>query len=161
MESVVVQWQTDLDAVRIISEESSGNQRGRSAMQCEFTWAAPFWDDRASRKHRRPSKDSRRNWNRSILALGTIGAEPAVYNPHLSRDEIRRVEMECVMVEGVAQELPRSICHIRRFYRRFEAEVGACEGAKTKYIFVQYGNNGSVHGYPASEAYLRKKGAPI
>jgi hypothetical protein len=130
-------------------------------MQCEVKWAVPYWDDPASRKHRKPSPRSKRNWDRSILAASTVGDSAAVYDPNLTRGDIQRMEMECVTVKGVAQELPCSICHVRRFYRRFDSEIGACWGSKTKYILVQYNNNGSVHGYPASEAYLRDKGAQL
>ena len=124
----------------------------------DVQFSPPAWNEVASRKHRRTGGRCLRLWERSIIAAQTGDAdEPAVYDPRLTADAIRDMEMECV--SGLGIELPRTIPHVRRFYRVFDWIVGASDGKKTDCIFVQYNSDGAVHGYPATREYLRGKGA--
>jgi len=108
-------------------------------------------------------------WERSLLTLGTTQGGAAVFDPQFSLAQIEAMGMGCLRIdengvvlpeEGVV-EIQVNVCHIRRFYRRFDFITGACDGAKTAYLFVEYVNSGPVHGWPASEACLKKKGAQI
>lgn len=137
-------------------------------MQCEVDWNAPRWDRMACRKHFKPSVQSRRNWNRSILTIYTRDGGAAVFDPNLTLGQIEAMGMSCLqMVDGNIEaadgvvEFHGPVCHIRRFYRRFDFVVGACDGEQTNYLFVEYVNMGSVHGWPASVKCLRRKGANL
>ena len=92
----------------------------------------------------------------------------AVFDPNLTLGQIEEMGMSCLRVvdgnvevaDGVV-EFHGPVCHIRRFYRRFDFVVGACDGEQTNYLFVEYINTGSVHGWPASVKCLRRKGANV
>ena len=123
-------------------------------------WAPPRWNAVAGRKHRRYGPRQRKLWDRSLIVAQTAEkGEPSIYDPHLEEAEIRRMEMSCVEGEGV--ELPCAIAHVRRFYRAFDRCIGASEGQRTNYIFVQWNSEGSVHGYPVTKRYLKSKGAAL
>lgn len=101
----------------------------------------------------------------NLLVDDTVGRrKKSLYNPYLSRNEIRLMELACIKIaksdlnEG---ELPINVCHVRRFYKRFADPIGASEGAKTNFILVQYSYTGEVHGYPVTEDYLRRQGANL
>jgi hypothetical protein len=137
-------------------------------MHCEVSWNEPQWDRVACRKHFKPSPSSKRNWTRSILTMYTSDGGAAVFDPNLTLSEIESMGMGCLqIVHGRVQpaagvvEFHGPVCHIRRFYKEFESTVGACDGAQTRYLFVEYISAGSVHGWPASVSCLRKKGANI
>jgi hypothetical protein len=87
-------------------------------------------------------------WERSTLAALTGGpSEPSIYDPRLTDDDIREMEMGSIQ-EDVGVGLPQHASNYRRFYRRFERDIGASEGKKTDCIMIQYDQGGSVHGYP-------------
>jgi len=134
-------------------------------MHCDVEWQQPVWNETASRKHRKAGPRSRKLWERSILAATTAGGEPAIYDPNLTRDQISEMEMECVRVRPngttLGIELPQILCHVRTFYQNFDIEIGACDGTKTTYMFVQQNHDGSVHGYPVTESHLRDRGANL
>jgi hypothetical protein len=93
----------------------------------------------------------------SLLTADTAN-QKSKYSPYLSVDQIRRMELECVTQEALRDgEIPLTVCHVKRYYRRFEDEIGAANGQKTKCILVQYSYNGDVHGYPVTEAYLQQQ----
>jgi hypothetical protein len=52
--------------------------------------------------------------------------------------------------------LPRKGDAERHFWRAMAEDVGACKGERTRYIYVLYGLSGAVHGYPVTEAWLRR-----
>ncbi len=99
-------------------------------------------------------------WDRGIIAAQTAEkGHPSIYDPSLTDGEIREMEMSCVT--GAGTELPRTLSHVRRFYRDFGTVIGASEGQKTEYVFVQYTSDGTVHGYPATSKYLESRGANL
>ena len=124
----------------------------------EAEFAPPRWVRMP--KHRKVGPRAKKLWERSILAAQTGERdEPSVYDPGLTDDEIREMEMNCVQGGGI--ELPQRACTLRRFYRAFPRCIGASEGKKTDYIMVQYDESGAVHGYPVTMDYLRSRGALI
>jgi len=104
-------------------------------------------------------------WERSTLAASTASGNDSVYNPNLTRNDIEAIEMECVRraiaVPAAHNELQLTICHVRRFYVKLGNLIGASEGIKTDYILVQYENDGSVHGWPVTEKYLKLQGVVL
>ncbi len=132
----------------------------------EAQFTPPWWDEVASRKHRRTGTRGEKMWDSSILTSQTKdGCAPAVYDPRIQRDEIGRMEMECVAqgIEGVPgiTELPQKLPHVRKFYRVLDRIIGASKGEKTNCILVLYQKTGSVHGYPVTPEYLKSKGAKV
>jgi hypothetical protein len=125
----------------------------------EAEFAPPRWVRLP--KHRKIGPRAEKMWEQSTLAAqaGKPG-EPSIYDPGLTDDAIREMEMGCVQGrDGI--ELPQRACNFRRFYRHFPECIGASEGKKTNYIMVQYDRSGSVHGYPVTAHYLRSKGAVV
>jgi hypothetical protein len=123
-------------------------------MSADAQFRAPVWSEVASRKHRRSGPTWRQKWADSELARWTTHND-SVYSPYLTRDTIERIEMETVQGQGV--EINVAAPHFRRFYRRFDGMIGASEGKKTQYILVQWNRDGTVHGYPVTERYLRQQ----
>ncbi len=124
----------------------------------EADFAPPQWVRMP--KHRKTGPRAEKMWERSILAAQTEEhGQPSIYDPGLTDDAIREMEMGCV--RGGGTELPRRVYNVRRFYRHFPQYIGASEGKKTEYIMVQYEQDGSVHGYPVTVGYLRSRGAVI
>ena len=128
---------------------------------CEHAqWAPPRWNAVAGRKHRRCGPGQRKLWDRSLIVAQTAErGEPSIYDPNLTEDAIREMEMSCVTGQGM--ELPRRSPHLRRFYRQFDFCVGASQGKRTNYIHVQWNQEGSVHGYPVTREYLKSRGADL
>ena len=130
----------------------------------EVQFTPPWWDETASRKHRRTGARSEQMWDSSILTSQTKDA-PAAYDPGIQQGEIRLMEMECV-AQGIAGapgiiELPRKLPHVRKFCRALDRIIGASDGKKTNRILVVYEQIGSVHGYPVTLEYLKSKGAKV
>ena len=61
----------------------------------------------------------------------------------------------------VGADLPQPVGreHVRRYCYCHDSEIGASLGERTPWMLVQYNNEGTVHGYPVTESYLRSKGA--
>lgn len=134
-----------------------------SLMRCNVSWSAPRWAEIASRAHRCSGRDAQRRWDMSFLTQDTTGGK-SLYDPYMQRNQIRDMELSCVTIQQNTDsegELPVDVCHVRRFYRRYQDQIGASEGVKTNCILVQYASNGDVHGYPVTESYLRLQGAQI
>jgi len=128
---------------------------------CNIQYQPAKWNRIASLKHHRRGLRVEKMWDRSILAVLTANGD-SLYDPHLTPQEIEKFEMECVTaVDKRDGELETGLPHVRRFYRKFDCNIGASEGRKTPYILVQYNNDGSVHGYPVTKEYLKSKGALI
>ena len=98
-------------------------------------------------------------WDRSILAAGTI-RKASIYDPNLTERQIQQMEMDC-LTRGIGTPIHTEICHLRKFFRRMDEDIGASDGQKTPYILVQYNHTGDVHGYPISVEGLRRAGAEI
>lgn len=124
-------------------------------MDCEVTWHAPAWNEDASRKHRLGGPHAKRNWERSITKAITKGGDhPSVYDPNLNPLEIERIEMQTI---DAAFELPQRLCTVRYFARDVGRIVGACNGEFADWVFVKYNADGSVHGYPLTQEYLKRR----
>lgn len=118
----------------------------------QLSWAEPVWDSRSYRKH---LKSTKKQWERSITrALTKEKGEPAQYDPNLTEDEVRTMEISCVKGEGT---LVRDRPHKRSYYRHVGRRIGASSGEFTEYIYVEYHNSGSVHGYPITWSELVSK----
>ena len=113
-------------------------------------------------KHRRmrgPSAEGM--WERSELAKMTgRPGQPAQYDPNLTDPDIHGMEMGCI-ARSELELTPRRRPHVREFYGRFPQYIGASEGKKTKYIYVEYHQSGAVHGRPVTGEFLKKKGVVI
>src|SRR5262249_5181402 len=121
----------------------------------------PVWNELASAPHRRWGDRAKKAWDRSFYAADTRNRK-SKYTPYLSRSDIERIEMECVLNQSVREgELTSKRCDVRLYFRRFSDFVGACRGKKVCFIVVVHESDGSVHGYPADEKYLRHLGAQI
>jgi hypothetical protein len=128
-------------------------RRGRFAME-EQSWPEPVWDTRSYRKH---LKANRRQWERSVTRAWTAEkGEPSQYDPNLSLEEIRDMEIGCVTGRGISI---RARLNKRTYYRKMGRTIGASAGEYTEYIYVEYCNSGSVHGYPITwDELVSKKG---
>jgi hypothetical protein len=130
-------------------------------------FAPPVWNELAGRRHRRRGPRQLKMWDRSILTAQTgTPDQPSLYDPNLTDQQISLLEMACVpgsnaWQSNVAIELPRTLPHVRMFYRRHDQIVGASNGKRTEYIIVKYNSDGSVHGYPVTSDYLKSKGADL
>lgn len=125
-------------------------------------FAQPRWVLTASRKHQRNGPRQRKLWDRGLIVEQTRGqGEPSIYDPNLSENVIREMDMSCVQGQGIEIRGRLSHPHIRRFYRRFDHCIGASMGQRTSYIYVEWKDEGSVHGYPITEEELRLKGADL
>ena len=127
---------------------------------CDVQWFEPYWDELAGRKHRKRGPRYIKQWDRSLIVAFTADGRESIYNPELTLDQIERLEMSTVQGDA-GGELILQICHVRKFWRRLAEDIGASQGKKTNYVLVQYNNNGSVHGYPVTESYLRQRGAQL
>ena len=115
-------------------------------------WQEPYWvADRP--KHWPPKADL---WNEVVGQTGTRGC-PARYGPHLTIDDIERIELECVHGAGVEFDSPHA--HVRYYFQELEFDVGASQGHLVRHIYVEYHQSGAVHGRPISVEELRQKGA--
>lgn len=120
---------------------------------CHLQWQPPQWNRNAHQKHRKANVTM---WNRSVTtAMTGEPEEPSQFNPYLSDPEIEKLEVACVTGGGVAI---KDRCHKRTYWMKTGQEIGACTGQKTRYIFVEYLNSGTLHGWPVSWEILRKKG---
>jgi hypothetical protein len=63
---------------------------------------------------------------------------------------LRDIEMECI---DHGTELPPAD-HVRRFYREYSFVVGASDGEETHYVYVEWSQDGSVHGRPITRTEL-------
>lgn len=70
--------------------------------------------------------------------------------------DVQRIELEAVTGHGI-EILPRKGTHERHFWRRMAHDIGANKGHRTRYLYVIYHySGGAVHGYPVTEAWLKK-----
>lgn len=122
----------------------------------EQSWAEPVWDSRSYRKH---LKANRRQWERSMTRAWTAEkGQPSQYDPNLSLDQVREMEIGCVTGHGT---LIQDRSNKRTFYQDVGRNIGASAGQFTQYIFVEFCINGSVHGYPITwDELVSKKGGP-
>jgi hypothetical protein len=81
----------------------------------------------------------------------------------LSPAEIQQIELDVVRRPGIAgfEIFPRKADHERHFWSRSGGYIGACKGERTEFIYVIYHLDGTVHGYPITEALLRQKGVEL
>jgi hypothetical protein len=86
----------------------------------------------------------------------------AKYGPHdkINEATIHRIEVDAVKrgLEESEYELPEQKENVRSFWAECSKEVGASSGEKTKFIYVEYQNDGTVHGRPMTKQELIDKG---
>lgn len=153
---------TDTKTVTIFRRETAITGESEFVMCERVAWARPYWNRAAGRKHRVGGSRARRLWERSVIVASTAGkGEPSIYDPNLLDADIERMEMGCINEERQGTELPQTIPHVRRFYRRMDRVIGGSEGEPTEFILVQWNNEGSVHGYPVTRRYLIERGAAL
>lgn len=106
-----------------------------------------YWEDR----HKHKPWPQRISWRKQVKQTKH---DDAKYAPGV---DIEELEMRCV-AEG--QELPRDIRPtVRRFFLDTGETIGASEGEETTVVYVEWGNDGRVHGRPITKRELRRKGA--
>ena len=67
----------------------------------------------------------------------------------------------CIEIETVRHEFElqgRRKPSVRYYWRHVGFEVGASKGKSTEYVYVNYAQEGGVHGFPINLDELRKKG---
>jgi hypothetical protein len=91
----------------------------------------------------------------------------AQYNPLiLDLAGIAALELHCIengtilTPLGSNQKQHNFFVDCRPYFNDPRVEIGYCDGDKTAYVFVKWNEEG-YHGYPATIAYLRTKGARI
>jgi hypothetical protein len=96
------------------------------------------------------------------LIDGDTTNRKSIYDPHLTIDQIRDLECDCVNdgLNGL-REIPSGVCNLRRFFRKFDIDIGVSNGVRTQYVLVKYQHNGDVHGFPVTEQYLIDIGATL
>lgn len=122
----------------------------------ETPWQPPRWESRYKKHHPLFHED----WK--ITVQNTRGRDGnARYSPHLSLEDIERIEMETVdprLCLGREILPPPKRCE-KVYWRRLPFVVGASKGETTNFIYVIHHQSGSVHGYPITERELRAAGA--
>lgn len=114
-------------------------------------WLPPRWA--ANPKHL-PAYNE--DWDSVVRKTGQRRGI-ARYSPALTAAQIENMEMDCVRAP-LGTELPRPKDHVRAFFQEFDFEVGASQGQRTNFIYVEYHTSGVVHGYPITETELESKG---
>ena len=111
------------------------------------------WDSVSYGKH---IKVTTRAWDRSFARSGT---EPrgaaAQYNPRISRDKIKAIELGCARGE-IGKPLDVH-SNSGTFYYTHDEYIGVSKGEFTLHIIVYRQSNGSVHGYPIPTSELKNK----
>jgi len=119
---------------------------------CHLPWQPPTWDRLSHRKHR---KSNKKLWERSVTTAITAEAdETSQFDPNLTDDEIAAMELAAVQGRGTSIQ---NRCHKRTYYLDTGRIVGASKGEQTRYLFVEYVNSGSVHGWPITSAQVDEK----
>ena len=117
---------------------------------CE-PWSDRVWDTLSYRKHLRATKKA---WERSIARAMTTGrGGVAQYDPNLTPDEIREIELATIAPENMITETH----HLRTYFRQVGRTIGASNGEFTDFVFVIWQISNSVHGFPISKDELISK----
>ena len=110
------------------------------------------WNPR--HKHLPPAREL---WDKSIIVAQTgKPRQPARYSPRMT-GRIEDLELETVG----QNELPQTRLNVHRFWRNAGTEIGASNGKRTTYIYVECNMSGDVHGRPITRDELKKKGAEL
>lgn len=98
---------------------------------------------------------------------------PARYGPHerINRPDIASIEMQIVRdaieyqaghsERSPSEIIPRPNERVRGFWSERADVVGASAGEVTRYVYVEYGIDGNVHGRPMTAEQLRAMGVAI
>jgi hypothetical protein len=87
----------------------------------------------------------------------TVGQESdSWYDPGLNEREIEQIEMDTL--RDAHEVLSKRKPHLRAYCRRVRRTIGASKGELCDAVYVTYGQEGGVHGFPIHEAGMRKKG---
>jgi hypothetical protein len=115
----------------------------------------PRWLSKGERKH---IPESNASWE--ILLERSQGREgDAWYHPNLAHSRIQRIEMDTV--RDTNEVLSKRRGHVRYYWRHVGFLVGASKGEPTEYVYVNYAQEGAVHGYPITVDGLREKGVRV
>src|SRR5712691_6535494 len=101
------------------------------------------WDTITYGKH---TKATARSWERSwARRFSESRGSHSQYNPLISREEIKRIELECAR-----GNLGRPIdehSNSSTFYYEHTGDIGVSRGEFTRFLIVFRSGDGSVHGY--------------
>jgi hypothetical protein len=67
------------------------------------------------------------------------------------------LETSCIKPENFIREVKS----VRRYYMNTGRIIGAGSGMETCFIYVEHSKDGSVHGYPITEAELKQMGVKL
>ena len=113
---------------------------------------SPRWQPRT--KHWTSSK---KLWDRSEIVRQTgQPGQPARYSPYVSRKEIEQFETRSEELTA----LPQTRSNVYAFYGQFDVEVGASNGERTRFVYIECTVDGSIHGRPITwDELVNYKGA--
>jgi hypothetical protein len=112
----------------------------------------PRWLPKADRKH-----IPEPGWTWTSVIERSQGREAdSWYHPLLSHAEIERIEMGALRNDLEVKAKRRS--NVRFYWRHLGTEIGASKGVPTEYVYVNYAQEGGVHGFPITLDELRRKG---
>lgn len=115
-------------------------------------WSKREWFPR--RKHNPPRQDI--PWNQVVKDTGTQLGSGKGYARYLRNLPVSLMEIEMGCLDS-GQELPVA-GHVRRFFKEMPYVVGASNGEETRYVYVEWGSSGNVHGRPITRKELEQKG---
>jgi hypothetical protein len=118
----------------------------------EPVFEAPSW----ARDYDKHHPDYTAKWEHVIRRTKGSGGV-ARYHPSLSLVEIEEMEMQTVNRKlGLGTEIAaKRKLNKKVYWRRMDRVIGASNGKQTKYIYVEYGTQGNVHGRPITKTELQ------
>jgi hypothetical protein len=125
-------------------------------------WMPAIWSPNGGRHFPVPHVE----W-KTVVASTALGQRVAKYHPGMTAALIQAMELQIVREEWheidpewMTNRRPR----VRMFWRHVENlahDLGASEGFRTNYIYVEYHSTGTVHGRPVTERELKRRGANL
>jgi hypothetical protein len=101
-------------------------------------------------------KATKNLWSRSISrAFSAKKRSASQYDPNLTRDEVRDIEMNCAL--GNHGECLGESAHLRGYVFDARKTIGVSRGTFTDLVYVTWHCSGAVHGYPITSSELDVK----